>query len=53
MTLAYGKVLKGPVLAKIAAKHNATVAQLAPGPGTAAGLCGDSRTWPATCWRAI
>ena len=53
MTLAYGRVLKGPVLAKIAAKHNATVAQLAPGPSTAAGLCGDSRAWPATCWRAI
>jgi 2,5-diketo-D-gluconate reductase B len=29
MTLAYGKVLKDPVLAQIAAKHNATVAQVA------------------------
>ncbi|WP_333903218.1 2,5-didehydrogluconate reductase DkgB [Achromobacter insolitus] len=29
MTLAYGKVLKDPVLAKIAAKHQATVAQVA------------------------
>lgn len=29
MTLAYGKVLKDPVLAKIAAKHKATVAQVA------------------------
>lgn len=29
MTLAYGKVLKDPVLARIAAKHNATVAQVA------------------------
>ncbi|WP_152223320.1 2,5-didehydrogluconate reductase DkgB [Pseudomonas sp. SCB32] len=29
MTLAYGKVLKDPVLAAIAAKHNATVAQVA------------------------
>ncbi|MGD9758715.1 MAG: aldo/keto reductase, partial [Comamonas sp.] len=29
MTLAYGKVLKDPVLIQIAAKHNATVAQLA------------------------
>ena len=29
MTLAYGKVLKDPVLAKIADKHNATVAQVA------------------------
>jgi len=28
MTLAYGKVLKDPVLARIAAKHNATVAQV-------------------------
>jgi 2,5-diketo-D-gluconate reductase B len=33
MTLAYGKVLKDPVLAQIAAKHKATVAQVAwPGP---------------------
>jgi 2,5-diketo-D-gluconate reductase B len=29
MTLAYGKVLKDPVLAQIAAKHKATVAQVA------------------------
>ncbi|HBD36281.1 MAG TPA: 2,5-didehydrogluconate reductase DkgB, partial [Cupriavidus sp.] len=29
MTLAYGKVLKDPVLAQIAAKHHATVAQVA------------------------
>lgn len=29
MTLAYGKVLKDPVLAQIAAKHGATVAQVA------------------------
>jgi len=29
MTLAYGKVLKDPVLAEIAAKHKATVAQVA------------------------
>ena len=29
MTLAYGKVLKDPVLAQIAAKHQATVAQVA------------------------
>ena len=29
MTLAYGKVLKDPVLARIAAKHQATVAQVA------------------------
>ncbi|CAG2154435.1 2,5-diketo-D-gluconic acid reductase B [Cupriavidus yeoncheonensis] len=29
MTLAYGKVLKDPVLAQIAAKHDATVAQVA------------------------
>ncbi|MCE1118008.1 MULTISPECIES: 2,5-didehydrogluconate reductase DkgB [Pseudomonas] len=29
MTLAYGKVLKDPVLARIAAKHKATVAQVA------------------------
>ena len=29
MTLAYGKVLKDPVLAEIAAKHQATVAQVA------------------------
>ncbi|WEJ69837.1 2,5-didehydrogluconate reductase DkgB [Pseudomonas sp. PSE14] len=29
MTLAYGKVLKDPLLAEIAAKHNATVAQVA------------------------
>ena len=29
MTLAYGKVLKDPVLIQIAAKHNATVAQVA------------------------
>ncbi len=29
MTLAYGKVLKDPVLAEIAAKHSATVAQVA------------------------
>ncbi|EJT86005.1 2,5-diketo-D-gluconate reductase B [Pseudomonas putida S11] len=29
MTLAYGKVLKDPVLADIAAKHKATVAQVA------------------------
>ncbi|TDJ77376.1 2,5-didehydrogluconate reductase DkgB [Pseudomonas putida] len=29
MTLAYGKVLKDPVLTAIAAKHNATVAQVA------------------------
>ena len=29
MTLAYGKVLKDPVLARIAAKHNATAAQVA------------------------
>lgn len=29
MTLAYGKVLKDPALAQIAAKHNATVAQVA------------------------
>lgn len=29
MTLAYGKVLKDPLLAKIAAKHKATVAQVA------------------------
>lgn len=29
MTLAYGKVLKDPVLAKIASKHQATVAQVA------------------------
>lgn len=29
MTLAYGKVLKDPVLAEIAAKHDATVAQVA------------------------
>ena len=29
MTLAYGKVLKDPVLAKIADKHQATVAQVA------------------------
>jgi len=29
MTLAYGKVLKDPVLMQIAAKHNATVAQVA------------------------
>ena len=29
MTLAYGKVLKDPVLANIAAKHKATVAQVA------------------------
>lgn len=29
MTLAYGKVLKDPVLARIAAKHGATVAQVA------------------------
>lgn len=29
MTLAYGKVLKDPVLARIAAKHDATVAQVA------------------------
>ncbi|PLP96580.1 2,5-didehydrogluconate reductase DkgB [Cupriavidus pauculus] len=28
MTLAYGKVLKDPVLARIAARHNATVAQV-------------------------
>ena len=29
MTLAYGKVLKDPLLADIAAKHQATVAQVA------------------------
>ena len=29
MTLAYGKVLQDPVLAEIAAKHQATVAQVA------------------------
>ncbi|WP_028100988.1 2,5-didehydrogluconate reductase DkgB [Pseudoduganella violaceinigra] len=29
MTLAYGKVLKDPVLAKVASKHQATVAQVA------------------------
>ena len=29
MTLAYGKVLKDPVLAEIAGKHEATVAQVA------------------------
>jgi Aldo/keto reductases, related to diketogulonate reductase len=29
MTLAYGKVLKDPVLAEIASKHKATVAQVA------------------------
>ena len=54
MTLAYGKVLKDPVLADIAAKHKATVAQVALAWAMQLGYAvipppPSPRTWPATC----
>ncbi len=54
MTLAYGKVLKDPVLATIAGKHQATVAQVALAWALQRGYSvirprPSARTWPATC----
>ncbi|SUH25051.1 2,5-diketo-D-gluconate reductase B [Salmonella enterica subsp. enterica] len=56
MTLAYGKALKDEVIARIAAKHNATPAQVilawAMGEGYSVIPSSTRReTWQATCWR--
>lgn len=56
MTLAYGKALKDEVIARIAAKHNATPAQVilawAMGEGYSVILHPPgAKTWQATCWR--
>ncbi len=58
MTLAYGKALKDEVIARIAAKHNATPAQVilawAMGEGYSVILHPPGvKTWQATCWRRI